>query len=85
MTALNGIRKRRIPNHQDHRTRKTPGEPRKRETQKTEMLDLADILSRNTTQVIHPIVSLRHKINKFFFLETCFNKFLEVSATTFYA
>jgi len=40
MTALNGIRKRRIPNHQDHRTRKTPGEPRKRETQRTEMLVL---------------------------------------------
>ena len=47
MTALNGIRKRRTPNHQDHRTRKTPGELRKRETQKTEMLVLADILSRN--------------------------------------
>jgi hypothetical protein len=41
MTALNGIRKRRTPNHQDHRTRKTPGEPRKRETRRTEMLVLA--------------------------------------------
>jgi len=47
MTALNDIRKRRTPNHQDHRTRKTPGEPRKRETRRTEMLVLADILSRN--------------------------------------
>jgi len=41
MIALNGIRKRRTPNHQDHRTRKTPGEPRKRETRRTEMLVLA--------------------------------------------
>jgi len=41
MTALNGIRKRRTPNHQDHRTRKIPGEPRKRETRRTEMLVLA--------------------------------------------
>ena len=41
MTALNDIRKRRTPNHQNHRTRKTPGEPRKRETRRTEMLDLA--------------------------------------------
>ena len=42
MTALNGIRKRRTPNHQDHRTRKIPGEPRKRETRRTEMLGLAE-------------------------------------------
>jgi len=42
MIALNGIRKRRTPNHQDHRTRKTLGEPRKRETRRTEMLDLAN-------------------------------------------
>jgi len=41
MIAFNCIRKRRIPNHQDHRTRKTPGEPRKRETRRTEMLVLA--------------------------------------------
>jgi len=47
MTALNDTRKRRTLNHQDHRTRKTPGEPRKREIQRIEMLDLADILSRN--------------------------------------
>jgi len=40
MTALNDIRKRRTPNHQDHRARKTPGEPRKRETRRTEMLVL---------------------------------------------
>jgi len=38
MTALNGIQKRRTPNHQDHRTRKTPGDNRKRKTQRTEML-----------------------------------------------
>jgi len=41
MIALNDIRKRRTPNHQNHRTRKTPGEPRKRETRRTEMLVLA--------------------------------------------
>jgi len=41
MTALNDIRKRRTPNHQNHRVRKTPGEPRKRETRRTEMLVLA--------------------------------------------
>ena len=46
MTALNDIRKRLTPNHQNHRARKTPGEPRKRETRRTEMLVLADILSR---------------------------------------
>jgi len=41
MTALNDTRKRRTPNHQNHRARKIPGEPRKRETRRTEMLDLA--------------------------------------------
>jgi len=38
MTALNGIRKRRTPSHQNPRARKTPGEPRKRETRRIEML-----------------------------------------------
>jgi len=41
MTALNGIRKRRTPSHQNHSPRKTPGESRKRKTQRTEMLVLA--------------------------------------------
>jgi len=41
MIALNGIQKRRTPSHQNHRARKTPGEPRKRETRRTEMLVLA--------------------------------------------
>ena len=41
MTALNDTRKRRTPSHQNHRARKTPGEPRKRKPQRTEMLDLA--------------------------------------------
>ena len=41
MTALNDTRKRRTPSHQNHRARKTPGEPRKRKTRRTEMLDLA--------------------------------------------
>jgi len=40
MTALNGIQKRRTPSHQNHRARKIPGEPRKRETRRTEMLVL---------------------------------------------
>jgi len=41
MTALNDTRKRRTPSHQNHRARKTPGEPRKRKTRRTEMLVLA--------------------------------------------
>jgi len=41
MIALNGIQKRRTPSHQNHKPRKIPGEPRKRKTQRTEMLDLA--------------------------------------------
>jgi len=41
MTALNVIQKRHTPNHQNRRPRKIPGEHRKRETQRTEMLVLA--------------------------------------------
>ena len=52
MIDLNGIQKRRTPNHQDHRTRKIPGEPRKRETRRTEMLVLAETsLQRLSTPV----------------------------------
>jgi len=43
MTALNGIRRRPIPNHQKAKTRKTPGEVSKLKTGKTEMLALAEI------------------------------------------
>ena len=40
MTALNDTRKRRTPNHQNHRVRKIPGEHKKRETRRIEMLHL---------------------------------------------
>ena len=40
MIDLNGIQKRRTPSHQNHKPRKTPGDTRKQEIEKTEMLDL---------------------------------------------